>query len=88
MPYRQLVPYTQKIKPTHVDKAMDAEITRLEIDLQQADIDLVAFQDAKQLATFIKHYQVDNGFDEFDGLQMLGDLLSSFSTPPPRRRKR
>lgn len=88
MPYRQLVPYTQKIKPTHVDKAMDAEITRLEIDLQQADIDLVAFQDAKQLATFIKHYQVDNGFDEFDGLQMLGDLLSSFSAPPPRRRKR
>lgn len=89
MPYRKLVPYTQKIKPTHVDKAMDAEITRLEMDLRQADIDLVAFQDAKQLATFIKHYQVNDGFDEFDdGLQMLGDLLSSFSAPPPRRRKR
>jgi len=89
MPYWKLVPYTQKIRPTHVDKAMDAEITRLEMDLRQADIDLVAFQDAKQLATFIKHYQVNDGFDEFDdGLQMLGDLLSSFSAPPPRRRKR
>lgn len=89
MPYWKLVPYTQKIRPTHVDKAMDAEITRLEMDLRQADIDLIAFQDAKQLATFIKHYQVNDGFDEFDdGLQMLGDLLSSFSAPPPRRRKR
>lgn len=89
MPYWKLVPYTQKIRPTHVDKAMDAEITRLEMDLRQADIDLIAFQDAKQLATFIKHYQVNDRFDEFDdGLQMLGDLLSSFSAPPPRRRKR
>ncbi|MCC6916107.1 J domain-containing protein [Nitrosomonas sp.] len=88
MPYRQLVQYTQKIRPTHVDKAMDAEITRLEMDLRQADIDLIAFQDAKQLAAFIKYYQVDNGFDEFDELQMLGDLLSSFSVPPARRRKR
>lgn len=88
MPYRGLVPYTQKIRPTHVDKAMDAEIKRLEMDLQQADIDLAAFQDAKQLVTFIKRYQVDNKSDEFDELQMLDDLLSSFSAPPPRRRKR
>lgn len=88
MPYRQLVPYTQKIRPAHVDKAMDAEITRLEMDLRQTDIDLIAFQDPKQLTAFIKHYQIDNGLDEFDELQMLNDLLGSFSAPPSRRRKR
>lgn len=88
MPYRRLVPYTQKIKPAHVDKAMNAEIKQLEMDLQQADIDLDAFQDAKQLAAFIKHYQVNKGPDEFDELQMLDDLLSNFSTSSSRRRKR
>ena len=88
MPYRRLVPYTQKIKPAHVDKAMNAEIKQLEMDLQQADIDLDAFRDAKQLAAFIKHYQVNKGPDEFDELQMLDDLLSNFSTSSSRRRKR
>jgi len=85
MPYRSLVPYTPRIGPAHVDKAMDAEIARLETDLRQADIDLEACQDAKQLAAFIKYYEMD---DESDELQMLDDLLGSFTAPPSRRRKR
>lgn len=84
-PYRSLIPYALKIKPVHVDKAMDAEITRIKMNLRQADIDLEAFQDAKQLAAFIKSYQVDNELDEFDE---LNDLLSSLSTYSSRRRRR
>lgn len=90
-PYRALVPLTPKLKPDRVDKAVDAEVTRLEMNLRQVDIDLVAFQDGKQLAAFIKHYQVDNEPDEFDELQMLDDFLDSFSkqpSSPSRRRKR
>lgn len=85
IPYRSLVPHIFKIKPIHVDKAMDAEITRLEMSLQQADIDLQAFQDAKQLAAFIKSYQINSEFDEFGEFD---DLLSNFPAPPPHRRKR
>ncbi|MBE7527758.1 MAG: hypothetical protein HS120_09790 [Burkholderiales bacterium] len=84
-PYRSLVPYTLKIGPAHVDKAMDAEIARLEMDLRQADIDLEAYQDAKQLAAFIKNCEMGGELDE---LQMLDDLLGSFTAPPSRRRKR
>lgn len=92
-PYRRLVPYyTSKLKPDHVDRAMDTEITQLKTGLQQADADLTALQDAKQLATFIRHYQVNNGPDEFDAMQQaLDDILSGFSEPPPsssRRRRR
>ncbi|SCX06962.1 J domain-containing protein [Nitrosomonas eutropha] len=90
-PYRALVPLTPKLKPDRVDKAVDAEVARLEMNLRQVDIDLVAFQDGKQLAAFIKHYQVDNEPDEFDELQMLDDFLDSFSkqpSSPSRRRKR
>lgn len=87
-PYRSLVPYTLKIRPTHVDKAMDAEIARMEMELRQADIDLEAFRDAKQLAIFIKHYQMNDGIDEFDELQMLDDLMDRFSAPPSRYHKR
>jgi hypothetical protein len=85
IPYRTLVPYIHKIKPSHVDKAMDAEVAKLEMNLRQVDIDLEAFQDAKQLATFIKYYQADNESGELD------DWLDSFSKPSPspsRRRKR
>lgn len=90
-PYRALVSLTPKLKPDRVDKAVDAEVARLEMNLRQADIDLIAFQDGKQLAAFIKQYQVNNEPDEFDELQMLDDFLGGFSEPPPppaRRRKR
>lgn len=87
MPYRALVPYAQKIRPAHVDQAMDAEIAQLETNLRQADIDLEAFQDAEQLAAFIKHYRVDDRSGEFDELDALDALLSNFSDSPARRKR-
>lgn len=84
-PYHSLVPYMQKIRPAHVDKAMDIQIAQLEMDIYQAGIDLEAFQDAKQLAAFIKNCEVN---EESDELQVLNELLGGFTMPPSRRHKR
>lgn len=85
-PYRQLVPFTPKLKTIHVEMAMDSEIARLKNDLQQLENDLLDFQDPKRLSVAIKDYEFDDGLDE---LEALGALLDVFGAPePPRKRRR
>ncbi len=84
-PYRMLVRFRLKLKPSDIDQALDAEVVHQKINLRQLEADLVAYADPKQLALVLKDYQPDDGIDEFEA---LGALMDNFIAPPPRRRKR
>jgi hypothetical protein len=84
-PYRMLVRFSLKLKPSDIDKAIDAEVVRQKNDLRRLEADLLACADPKQLALLLKDYQPDDGINEFEA---LGALMDSFCVPPPRRRKR
>lgn len=86
-PFRMLVPFTDKLRPADVDRAMDAEIARMNLDLQQAMSDLEDMRDPKRLAAAVRHYRPDDdGLDELDDIAALGELLEE-SFPAQRRRR-
>lgn len=86
-PFRMLVPFTDKLRPADVDRAMDAEIARMNLDLQQAMSDLEDMRDPKRLEAIVRHYHLDDdGLDELDDIAALGGLLEEFTSTRRRRR--
>lgn len=87
VPFRMLVPFTDKLRPADVDRAMDGEIARMNLDLQQAMSDLEDMRDPKRLKATVRHYHPDDdGLDELDDIAALGELLEEL-LPAQRRRR-
>ncbi|MGQ9687063.1 MAG: hypothetical protein ACUVT2_12270, partial [Thiobacillaceae bacterium] len=56
-PFRMLVPHTDKLRPADVDNAMDAEIARMNLELQQVMCELEDLRDPKRLEARVRGYQ-------------------------------
>lgn len=89
-PFRMFAGFVYNLTPRHVDQAFSAQISSLNQGLEGAEIDLVRFQDPKQLCADLKKYKPENhDMDFLEGLiPLFLDLSSAVGkAPPPRRTK-
>jgi hypothetical protein len=68
-----------------VDQDLSVHIAQLRNVLGALREDLSAFRDPRRLRESLRHYRLEQDFDEFDE---LADLMEVLQTRPPRRRSR
>ncbi|MGQ9860499.1 MAG: hypothetical protein ACUVSD_00615 [Thiobacillaceae bacterium] len=86
-PFRMLVPHTDKLRPADVDNAMDAEIARMNLELQQVMCELEDLRDPKRLEARVRGYQrEDPGLDGLEVITALGELVEESAQARQRRR--
>lgn len=60
----------------HVDREMNGDIARVKTQIKEMLYDLTAFREPDYLRETLKHYQLENDFDDLEELAGLFDVFA------------
>lgn len=87
LPFRDIIGFPYRIDPEVVDQHLSRDIARLHDSIDQAEADLAALQDPKQLSALLKRFSRSAQGDDLDELEMI-DIMGMFEPDNAARTSR